>query len=435
MSVRVRLFVAAICLATLALAAALHVLDPRPSAASIEGVLIFAALGLFAELQNYHLSYGATGSISFLPFLTAALLAPNWIGFAAVAAAHAISQLSVRQAPIKRVFNLAQRLLALSVAILAYRLLGGSALIDRSPEPLAYGALFLAYLAVNTFAVSTVIALSDRRRILEVWRANTLGTLVYDVLSLPFVYLFGWVYLQFGVMGALGVGVPLFGVRQLYKTNRQLENVNQELLQLMVAAIEARDPYTSGHSRRVAKYARVICRAIGLTARQAQRIEIAALLHDVGKIHEIYAPILRKDGALTGDERAIMETHPIKSAELIQHVSQLRDIMPSVRHHHENWDGTGYPDGLAADEIPLGARVIMLADTIDAMTTDRPYRGALSIADVKRELQRLRGRQFDPQICDAVVASDLFDSMLQGGADRHATPIASRYAPGLRHTA
>jgi putative nucleotidyltransferase with HDIG domain len=183
---------------------------------------------------------------------------------------------------------------------------------------------------------------------------------------------------------------------------------NQELLQLMVAAIEARDPYTSGHSRRVARNARLIAQAIGLRDRQVERVAVAALLHDVGKIHEVFAPILSKPGRLTAEENAIMQTHPIKSEELVRTVSQLNDVVAPIRHHHENWDGTGYPDGLVGENIPIASRIIMFADTIDAMTTDRPYRAALSEAQVRSEFVKLRGRQFDPNICDKLLNSAIY---------------------------
>lgn len=103
-----------------------------------------------------------------------------------------------------------------------------------------------------------------------------------------------------------------------------------------------------------------------------------------------------------------MQTHPIKSAELVMKVSLLKDVVPSVRHHHENWDGTGYPDGIKGEAIPLGARIIMFADTIDAMLTDRPYRKALSESDVRAELVRCSGTQFDPKVCERLVASPQF---------------------------
>ncbi len=205
----------------------------------------------------------------------------------------------------------------------------------------------------------------------------------------------------------------------------------------MVKAIEARDPYTSGHSRRVAHYSKIIARGIGLTAHEIERVGIAALLHDVGKIHEVYAPILRKPDKLTPDEWAIMQTHPIKSAELVSTVSQLQDIVSAVRHHHENWDGSGYPDGLAGEDIPLGARVVLFADTIDAMTTDRPYRKALGEAQVRAELIKYRGKQFDPEICEKLLASPLF-GLLFVPAQQAFTPIETRRVsrhPSARITA
>lgn len=114
-----------------------------------------------------------------------------------------------------------------------------------------------------------------------------------------------------------------------------------------------------------------------------------------------------------------MELHPIKSAELVAKISELQDIVPAVRHHHENWDGTGYPDRLKGKDIPLASRIIMFADTIDAMTTDRPYRKALGEADVRAELSKWRGIQFDPEICDKLMASPdfcrLFDKNDNGG--------------------
>ncbi len=116
-----------------------------------------------------------------------------------------------------------------------------------------------------------------------------------------------------------------------------------------------------------------------------------------------------------------MQTHPIKSAELVEHVSQFRDIVDVVRHHHENWDGSGYPSGLCGQEIPLGSRVIIFADTVDAMTSDRPYRAALGEAQVRAELVRMRGVQFDPQICDTLLASPLFREIFRTQPRGHST--------------
>lgn len=406
---RVSLYIVAISTAALIAAALLFVAEPAVDPRLRTAALCFAVLGLVAHTYKFQLPTGASGSIGFIPFLTAAALAPNWIAVALLGAAVAIGEALLQRPPVKAVFNVAQHSLSISLAILAYRALGGTSLIDtRGFSPLAFLALFVVFLATNTVAVSGAVGISENRSIWKVWQQNTLRSITYDLFSLPVVYAFTWTYAQLGVVGAIGLAIPLLGARQLYKTNWQLEQINQELLQLMVAAIEARDPYTSGHSKRVARYAKIIARALGLSSRQVERIGVAALLHDVGKIHEIYAPILRKPDRLTADELAIMQTHSMKSAELVQNVSQLRDVVAAIRGHHENWDGSGYPDSLAGEEIPLAARIIMVADTIDAMTSDRPYRSALGPDDVRAELARLRGKQFDPGICDTLLSSTFF---------------------------
>ena len=205
--------------------------------------------------------------------------------------------------------------------------------------------------------------------------------------------------------------VPILGLRQVQRTNLELEQTNEELLELMVKSIEARDPYTSGHSRRVRQFSTTIARAIGLSERQIEHVGHAALLHDVGKIYEKYAGVLSKEDKLTPEEWAIIQEHPADGAELVATMTRLRDLVPAIRHHHENWDGTGYPDRIAGETIPLAARIIRFADTIDAMTTERPYRRPLTEAQVRAEVIRCRGTQFDPEITDRLLASPLWPSL------------------------
>jgi putative nucleotidyltransferase with HDIG domain len=312
----------------------------------------------------------------------------------------------VKKSPIKAAFNTAQQSLSVSLGILAYLALGGTALSKiQDSSSLSLFGLFLVFFLTNSICVAGAVGMVSGRNAWAIWKQNTLSALPYDFLSLPVILFFVWIFTEYGVVGAFVLAVPLLGLRQLYKVNWQLEQTNRELLELMVAAIEARDPYTSGHSRRVAEKARVIAHALGLRDKEIERIVAGALLHDVGKIHEVFGPVLSKPGRLTAEEQVIMRTHPVKSAELASTVTQLRDVVPLIRHHHENWDGTGYPDGLKGEEIPLGSRIIMFADTIDAMTTDRPYRAALDAASVRKELLRCKGSQFDPTICDALLRS------------------------------
>lgn len=422
---RVAWYVLATSIAALSAALIVFAMAPLVTQGQVEAVSWLSLLGLISLLQVYTLPGGGSGSIAFIPWLATALISPNWLTVVGVCTANLIAEAFAKRTPIKAVFNISQFCLATSLSIVAYRVVGGVPLLESASTPLfdvgrstilPLSLLIAAFFISNSLSVAGVIAIQDRRSVLRIWKQNTNGTIAYDILSAPIVFLFGWLFVRTGPLGAAGLAIPLLGARQLYKTNRQLEQVNEELLQLMVKAIEARDPYTSGHSRRVSHYSRIIARAIGLSSKQIERVGVAALLHDVGKIHEIYAPILRKPGKLTPDEWAIMQTHPVKSAELVATVSGLKDIVGAVRSHHESWDGSGYPDALAGEQIPLGARIIKFADTIDAMTSDRPYRAAMTEREVRSELEKFKGIQFDPEICDRLLLSPAFQLLF--AADR-----------------
>jgi len=402
----IKQYVTLVCIAALSSSVILFLRDPELPTEFLRAAITFGLISTLAQALRYRTGNEASGSLSFIPVLASAAIAPHWISVVSVALASLAAQILARKPLLKVVFNTAQNPLSLALGIVAYRTFGGQPLhsIGESSS-LSLFALFLVFFLTNSICVSGAVGIVSGRNAWLVWRENTLGALPYDFLSLPVILFFVWIYTQYGVVGAFVLAVPMLGLRQLYKVNWQLEQTNRELLELMVAAIEARDPYTSGHSRRVAEKARVIAKAVGLREKEIERIAAAALLHDVGKIHEVFGPILSKPGRLTPEEQVIMRTHPVKSAELAGTVTQLRDVVPLIRHHHENWDGTGYPDGLRADAIPLGSRIIMFADTIDAMTTDRPYRAALDSTSVRKELLRFRGTQFDPQICDALLRS------------------------------
>ena len=394
MRIRIQHYVAINCLLALLSVIALYAYRPEMSYAHVSGALWLSGLGILAQMMLFSLPQGAGGTIAFIPFLALLLVAPHWTSVVSVGLAYVVAEALSQRPLIKGVFNVAQMSLATALGALCYLVFGGESILRVPIEQLAddaagFGIPFLlltvVFFAANTLSVSGAIAVSEGKSILRVWRKNTLHSLIYDILAAPVVLLLAWAFARTGPLGAVCLSIPLLGVRQLYSTTAKLEQVNQELLQLMVKAIEARDPYTSGHSRRVAHYSKIIARAIGLTTRRIERVGTAALLHDVGKIHEMYAPILSKPDKLTPDEWAIMQTHPIRSAELVATVSNLRDLVRPLRHHHENWDGSGYPDGLSGEDIPLESRIIMFADTIDAMTTDRPYRQARGEPEVRSD--------------------------------------------------
>ena len=423
MQAKIRHYVTGVTIAGIVLFGALYLIEPRVPTGYLLAAICFSAFGLMASSMSYHSSRHTIGSIAFLPILGGLLLAPHWVGVLGVTTSALIAEFISRRAPIKVVFNTAACLFASCAVVISYRFLGGVSLLTLSEfAPVPYFVAVALFFAANGLTTSGIIALQEEKNPFELWLNRLRSSLVYDLLSTPFVFVFAYIYVHFGVTGAAIFMIPLLGARELYKTTRQLEKTNQELLELMVAAIEARDPYTSGHSRRVANMARFIGRAMGLREREIERVVVAALLHDVGKIHEVFGPILSKPGKLTTEESAIMRTHPIKSEELARNVSSLKDVLPLIRHHHENWDGSGYPDGLFGAAIPLGSRIIMFADTIDAMTTDRPYRAALGETAVRRELEKFRGKQFDPKIYDTLLASPLFSVLFEGTREPRETP-------------
>ena len=173
-----------------------------------------------------------------------------------------------------------------------------------------------------------------------------------------------------------------------------------EALTALITALEAREAYTKGHSVRVAQYSLAIASQLGLDEQARHRLNMAALLHDIGKIG-VPDNILLKEDKLTNEEYAIMKQHPEIGARILSSVESLSELLPVIRHHHERHDGRGYPDGLTGTAIPLLSKIISVADTYDAMTTTRPYRKGLTAEEARKELMSLRDMQWSGEIVDA----------------------------------
>ena len=428
---RVKTYVQLVCLTALIEGAVIWHWLPGADQWNVGVLLPLAILALIAELLGYALPRAATGTISFVPYIAIVLLVPDFSALYSVVVAACIANLSLRKGVLKLVFNCAQYAITYGTALLVYRALGGQSFLSQnhlsvSSLTIAVGLPMtvscLVVFLLNGLLVSSVVALSTNAKTLHVWRENHLTTSASDVLAVPLVFAFAWVHARFGPMISSVLWMPILGLRQLNTTNIELQQTNRELLELMIKSIEARDPYTSGHSRRVKEYAVQIARLMGYDAATVEKIGTAALLHDVGKIYDKYAPILAKEARLTPEEWAIIKEHPVDGANLIATMTRLRELVPAVMHHHENWDGTGYPAGLKASAIPLASRVIMFADTFDAMTTKRPYRGPLDERAVRAELVKCRGKQFDPEICDRLLTSDFWLTLFPPSNRRTPTP-------------
>lgn len=192
------------------------------------------------------------------------------------------------------------------------------------------------------------------------------------------------------------IGVALSNARLV----SDLEELFLGTVKTLSSTIDAKSPWTAGHSERVTNYAIQISMEMGLPKDELKNIELAGILHDVGKIGT-YEAILDKPGKLTDEELAIMRQHPAKGADILSPIKQLKDKIPAIKYHHEFYDGTGYPDGLKGEAIPLSARILSVADTVDAMGADRPYRKGKLMDAIIAELKRCSGTQFDPKVVEA----------------------------------
>jgi putative nucleotidyltransferase with HDIG domain len=188
--------------------------------------------------------------------------------------------------------------------------------------------------------------------------------------------------------------------QELVASSKELEGTLLETIETLNAAVEARDPYTAGHSQRVRRVSLAIGRELRLPAKQLGALGTAALFHDIGKIG-MPDSILTKPDKLDRAEAVVMREHVVRGAEIVSRITSLRDSVPAIRHHHERWDGLGYPDRLSGTNIPVEAAIIAIADAWDAMTTDRPYAAALDTEEAMMQIRAGRGKQFSPVVVDA----------------------------------
>jgi putative nucleotidyltransferase with HDIG domain len=208
----------------------------------------------------------------------------------------------------------------------------------------------------------------------------------------------------------------------LEKANRLLRERSTAAMQSLSATVDARDAYTAGHSRRVQQLALAIGRELGLSQIELDLLGHAALFHDIGKL-AVPDAILLKPASLTSDEWGLMQGHADEGARIIDRLGFLNDAVPAIRHHHERYDGKGYPDGLAGEEIPLGARIIHVADALDSMLTTRIYRAARPASEALAELRRAAGTQFCPRCVAALERILPIDGLEQ--KDRRPAAVAS----------
>jgi len=300
-------------------------------------------------------------------------------------------------------FNTATLSFSAAVAGLVYH-----SLYDGNPLPLsswvnlmAFSLAALVFLTLNSGLVAGLISLAERKPVGWVWVNMCAGIMIqYLILDLIGV-LAAVVYYAAWWMVAL-LTFPMVAVYHSLKRSQELRIQTMDALEALADTIDNRDRYTHGHSQRVAEYAAALATAMGLPAEEVELIRAAARVHDLGKIW-LDRSLLQKPGRLSGEEWAEIKRHPEVGGAILTKFPNFRWGRDFVLHHHERYDGRGYPGGLGRSTIPVGARILAVADAYDAMTSDRPYRKALSLEEVAREFEGHSGSQWDPAVVEVML--------------------------------
>lgn len=299
-------------------------------------------------------------------------------------------------------FNRGMMVLCNYVFGLVYYGLGGTRGSLSPRDALLFAVAAIADVLMNGYLVSQVIALYEGSSLVSAWRKNLRWTVPSMIAVIPLGILVVMLYQSYGLPSVALLLLPLALARYSLDRFRLLREVYAELGATLSQAIEHRDGYTHGHSLRVSQYAVLLGKEMGLSDDEVELLHYAGLLHDIGKIG-IRDSIMKKDGRYTVEEYEEMKGHAAMGAEMVRGMKFLGKAEKWIRHHHERWDGTGYPQGLKGEDIPLGARIIACADSFDAMTSNRPYKDAISWEAATKELLDKSGAQFDPEVVKAMV--------------------------------
>jgi len=296
----------------------------------------------------------------------------------------------------KSIFNAAQYSLSAGLAGLVYLFAGGMIGKQNFIYYLLPAALCsLTYCLVNSFLVATVISLDSRMSLGKVYRINIKEVLPSYLAEAPLGFIMAIVYVEIGIVGILLFFFPLLLARQSFELYTRMRKIYLDTIRTLAATIDAKDPYTHGHSERVSHMAVQLAKKLDFVEPEIEYLEYAAILHDIGKIG-IEDRILGKKDKLTEEEYEKIKEHPVIGASIVESIEFLKKSSKAVLYHHERYDGKGYPHGLKGEEIPKAARLLAVVDAYDAMNSDRPYRKKLSEKDILNELERESGKQFDP---------------------------------------
>lgn len=363
--------------------------------------LLFLVLVIISSSLPVKLPSGVVVSVSFtIVFAAILLFEPAVVVIISVLG----DLLSLRKgrSPVQYFFNAAQFTISAGTASVVFQLLHPDRLQFSFYYMMAALVPLLLCFLLNLIFVIAIIALTGGERLSSVWVKSIKWSVPSYIAMAPLGLVTALIYQSIGIWGLVLLFAPMLITRQSFISYMDMRQTFLDTIQSLSATIDAKDPYTRGHSTRVAAFATALARELGWSARKTELLQYVAMVHDLGKV-AIPESILNKEGELTSGEYARMKEHSLIGFNIIKDIKFLASGADIIKHHHERWDGTGYPDGLAGELIPEGARILAVADTFDAMISDRSYRKALGLISAVREIKEGAGTQFDPLMADTFI--------------------------------
>lgn len=388
----------------------------------LPGILLFIILDMFSEYMAVNMPFLGMVSVSYAVDL-AALMLFGIPGVIVVTSLGYIGSclLKYRREKIelsKFIFNISLFIITGAVSGLVYqKTLDFIDLNVRLHPWAAFNGAIVFYL-INATLLAILFSFLQKKSLIGIWIMNMRWAVPNLFALAPIGYILAYIYPLVGPLGIVIFFLPLLLARHSFKLYMDMRNMYLKTIKSIAMIIDAKDHYTAGHSERVTHYAELICGEMNLADDFTENLKDLALLHDIGKIG-IAENILNKPGRLDQEEFIKMKSHSLIGYNIVKDISFLKH--PDVcKYHHERLDGQGYPEGLKGEEIPLGARIIAVADSFDAMTTDRPYRKGMNACAALKELEKSQGSQLDPQVVAAFIKGyhKVYSKKKENGCER-----------------
>jgi len=362
--------------------------------------LVFLTIIILADSFPVPLPRGGSVTVSFAAIAASILIFQPFIVIV-MAIARDIFLLIKRENTIKHVFNIAQFAVSTGSAAIVFNYFYAPVEADFNYyQVTAFIASMVVLFILNHTFVTLILAFTQDEKPYTIWLTNIKWCTLQFLSMAPLGALIAVIYINIGFWGLVLFLLPMIIARHSFQSYIDMRQTFLDTIKSLSLAIDAKDPYTKGHSSRVSDYAVMLAREMKWPEDRIEFLKYVALIHDVGKV-AVPESILKKDRLLTTEEYDIMKKHSEAGAEVIKDVSFFAAGSGIIKHHHESWDGNGYPERLKGEEIPEGARILSVADAYDAMTSDRPYRKALKPMEAFKEIQDCSGTQFDPKVVKA----------------------------------